>query len=399
MLSLLRSRRAWGTVLLMAGLLGIALWPATVTVDVAAVRRGTLVVTVDEEGRTRVRDRFVVSAPVAGRVLRLELEPGDRVRRGDVVARLQPAMPPLLDIRSRTEAEAAVVAARATLGRARAEEERSAAALAYAEREASRSRRLAAGGVIPTQQVDEREADARLAAEAAKAAAFAVSAATAELHRAQAHLATPAQTLAGPVAITAPADGVILKRLRESEAVVPAGEPLVELGDPADLEVLVDLLSADAARIREGAPAFLESWRGQPPQTARVRRIEPSGFTKVSALGVEEQRVNVILEVGPAGEGDAPLGDGYRVEARIVVREARNVLIVPTSALFRDGDRWAVYEARDGRARQVLVTLGAQTARDAEVVAGLTEGAQVIVHPADRITDGTRVSPRDEEGP
>ncbi|MBI3047630.1 MAG: efflux RND transporter periplasmic adaptor subunit [Acidobacteria bacterium] len=374
-------------------MLAVALWPETLEVDVAPVVRGPLVVTVEEEGRTRVRDRFVVSAPVTGRVRRIELEPGDRVRRGAVVARLQPEPPPLLDARTRAEAQAAVESARAALGRARAEEQRAAAALAQADRELARSRRLVDAGVLPAQEADLRETDARLAREANEAAAFAVRAAAAELARAEARLAPSSPRQAGAaVAVTAPADGVILRRLRESESLVPAGEPLVEIGDPADLEIVVDLLSTDAVRIREGSRALVEQSGQAPALEAIVRRIEPSGFTKVSALGVEEQRVNVILELpGPAGGEDLVLGDAYRVDVRIVVWEAADVLKLPTSALVRDGEQWAVFLVEAGRARRTLVELGQQNGREAEVLAGLAEGARVVIHPSDALTDGSRV--------
>jgi HlyD family secretion protein len=385
------NRRVLFVLVCVAGLLAVALWPETLEVDVAAVSRGPLVVTVDEEGRTRVRDRFVVSAPVSGRVLRIELEPGDAVKRGDLVARLQPETPPLLDVRARAEAQAAVDSAEAALGRFRAEEQRARAALAQAERELERSRRLVAGGAMPAQQADVREDDARLAGEAVNAAAFSVAAATAELGRTRARLAPPSAAAGGgAVVVSAPADGVVLRRLRESESVVPAGEPLLELGDPRQLDIVADLLSTDAVRVNAGARAMIERWGEDAVLAATVRRVEPAGFTKVSALGVEEQRVNVILDLSdPAA--CAALGDAYRVDVRIVIWEARDVLRVPTSALVRDGDAWAVYAVRDGRARRTRVEIGQQTPREAEVTAGLTDDEQVIVHPGDLVRDGTRV--------
>jgi HlyD family secretion protein len=378
------------------GLLAFALWPTPVEADMAAVSRGPLVVTVDEEGRTRVRDRFVVSAPVTGRVLRIELEPGDRVRRGDVVARVQAEVPPLLDARTSAEAQAAIDVARAELGRARAEEQRATAALTQAQHELERARRLTTGGVLSTQELDVREVEARVAEKVWNAATFAVNAATAELERAEARLA-PASTRVRnrAVAVAAPADGVILRRLRESESFVPAGDPLVEIGDPDRLEIVVDLLSTDATRIREGARATVQLQTGADALfDATVRRIEPSGFTKVSALGVEEQRVNVILDLADQAGEDMVLGDAYRVEVRIVVWETPDVLKVPMSALFRVGDQWAVYEVRDGLAQRTLVELGQQTGREAEVLAGLVNGSRVIVHPGDTIREGMRVRER-----
>ena len=380
----------------LGGLLAFALWPTPVEVDVATVSRGPLVVTVEEEGRTRVRDRFVVSAPVTGRVLRIELEPGDRVRRGDVVARVQAEVPPLLDVRTSAEAQAAIDIARAELGRARAEEQRAEAALTQAQRELERARRLTAGGVLSTQELDVREVEARLAEKVWNAATFAARAASAEVQRAEARL-TPASSRArnGAVAVAAPEDGVVLRRLRESESFVPAGEPLVEIGDPARLEIVVDLLSTDATRIREGARATVQPQTGAAaPLDATVRRIEPSGFTKVSALGVEEQRVNVVLDLADQAGEDTVLGDAYRVDVRIVVWEAPDIVKVPMSALFRAGDQWAVYEVRDGLAQRTIVELGQQTGREAEVLAGLDEHARVIVHPGDAVQDGTRVQQR-----
>jgi len=395
MVRLLTDRRLLLSTVVIGSLIAIALWPSAVTVDLASVSRGPLVVTIDEEGRTRVRDRFVVAAPVTGRVLRIELEPGDRVARGDVVARLQPESPPLLDARMRAEANAAVDSTQASLGHARAEEQRARAALAQAQRDLARTRRLTAAGVTTKQDLEAREADALVAEEAVNAAAFAVRAASAEVERAQARVGTSVSARGGgAVVVKSPADGVVLQRLRESESVVPAGEPLIEIGDPAQIEIVTDLLSTDAVRVRPGARAMIEQWGGETALAATVRRIEPAGFTKVSALGVEEQRVNVVLDFVDGGEECASLGDAYRVETRIVLWEAPNVLKVPTNALFRDNTQWAVYVVSGGRARRTIVEIGHQTAQEAEVLDGLSEGAMVIVHPGDLVHDGTRVVPR-----
>jgi HlyD family secretion protein len=383
------------SIVVIGGLLGVALWPRPVVVELTSVSRGPLVVTVDEEGRTRVRDRFIVAAPVAGRVLRIDLAPGDRVARGEVIARVQPESPALLDARTRAEAVAALESAEASLGHARAEEQRARAALSHAQHELTRTRQLTAAGATATQDLDAREAEAKLADETANAAAFAVRVASAEVTRARARVMTSVSgTAGGTVLVKAPVDGVVLQRLRESESVVPAGEPLVEIGDPSRLEIVTDLLSTDAVRVRPGARATIEQWGGDSALVATVQRIEPSGFTKVSALGVEEQRVNVVLEFVDVGEDCAPLADGYRVEARIVLWEAPDVLKVPTNALVRDGARWAVYVASDGRARRTIVELGRQTGREAEVTSGLSEGTVVIVHPGDLIRDGARIARR-----
>ena len=393
MFRVLGDRRVLFVLACAGALLAIGLWPKTLDVEVATVSRGPLVVTIDEEGRTRVRDRFVISAPVSGRVLRIELEPGDAVARGQIMARLQPETPPLLDVRARAEAEAAVVSAEGVVGRARAEEQRARAAEAQSRREFERSRKLVAAGAMPSRESDVLEDDVRLATEAVNAAVFAVQIAAAELERARSRIARPSLPVsAGAVTVRSPVNGVVLRRLRESESIVAAGESLLEIGDPRQLEIVVDLLSTDAVRVKVGARAMIEQWGGEGADFgATVRRIEPAGFTKMSALGVEEQRVNVILD--PLGSpAEAPLGDAYRVDVRVVVWEARDVIKVPTNALFRDNDQWAVYVVQDNRARRVIVGLGHQTPREAEVTEGLADGAQVIVHPGDLVRDGTRVS-------
>jgi len=392
MRKLLFNRRVLIPVLVVGGLLAVALWPKTAGVELGAVSRGPLMVTVDEEGMTRVRDRFVVSSPVAGRVLRIELEPGDTVRRGQVVAHVRAETPPLLDERTRAEAQAAIESARAALGRARAEEQRARATLAQLQRELTRIRELAQNRVVSAQELESREAEAKVAEESVNAAVFAVQAATSALQGAQARLAPPTRDAAGRVvSVTAPADGVVLKRLRESESVVPPGDPLIEIGDPHRLEIVVDLLSTDAVRVQRGARTIIEQWGGERHLEARVRRIEPSGFTKISALGVEEQRVNVVLDFVDPAAAWAALGDAYRVEVRIVIWEAAAVQKVPTSALFRQGEKWAAYTVAEGRARRVIVELGHQTGQEAEVVSGLSEGAPVILHPVDTLADGARV--------
>jgi HlyD family secretion protein len=391
---ILFNRRVWLSAIGIGGLLAAALWPTTVPVDVAVVGRGPLVVTVDEEGQTRVRQRYVVSAPVTGRVLRIDLEPGDPVTRGAVVARVQPETPPLLDARTRAEAQAAIEAARAVLGRARAEEQRMRAALAQAERERTRAGQMLDAGVGTPQDVDVRQAELEVARENVNAAMYAVRAAESDLQRAEARLAPAAAATGGVVSVRAPVEGVVLKRVRESESVVSAGEPLVEIGDPRALEIVSDLLSTDAVRVKPGARAIVEQWGGARELAAKVRRVEPSGFTKISALGVEEQRVNVILDFVDPVEAWAALGDGYRVEVRIVLWESPDVLKVPTGALFREAEQWAVYVAAGGRATRTIVKLGQQTGREAEITSGMTEGTRVILYPGDTLTDGVRIEER-----
>lgn len=394
---LLRNPRVLAGLGLVAALLLASLWPATVTVDTGRVARGALRVTVDEEGETRVRRRFLVSAPVAGRVGRIDLEPGDAVRRGQtLLATFYPAEATPLDARSRAEAEATVRATRATLESARAERERARSAWQLATSELRRARELARVELLPPSEMDAREAAAVAAEEALRSAEFAAAAAEQRLQLAEARLA-PVGTAPGARALElrAPVDGEVLRRLRESEAVVPAGDPLLELGDPSAVEIVSDLLSTDAVKVRPGQAALLEHWGGEGALRARVRRVEPSGFMKVSALGVEEQRVNVVLDFEEPAEARRPLGDGYRVEVRIVVSEAASALKVPNSALFRRGEQWSAFVVEGGRARLRAVELGRRNGTEAEVLKGLAEGAQVILHPGDRVTDGTRVAARE----
>jgi len=393
--ALAKNRKLLAGVGFVALLLLAALWPEAAPVDLAPVERGPLLVTVDDEGETRVRDRYVVSAPVAGRLLRIELEPGDPVEEGAVVAALSPAPPALLDARSRAEAAAAVEAARSGLGRARAERERALAMSDRARSDLERHRALAGSGIVSREVLEARETEARAAGEALRAAQFAVGTAGQELERARAVLLQFA--VGGPgraIELRSPVHGVVLKRLRESEAVVPAGEPLLELGDPRRIEIVSDLLSADAVKVRHGQPVLIEQWGGVDTLRGKVRRVEPSGFMKVSDLGVEEQRVNVIVDFEDPAEAWEALGDGYRVEVRIVVTEAKDAVKVPTSSLFRSGEEWAVFAVESGRARLRTIQVGRRNGLEAEVLSGLSAGERVVVHPADTLTDGARVNSR-----
>lgn len=386
-----------GGVALIGALLAVGFWPTAELVDLAPVERGPMRVTVDDEGETRVRRRFVVSAPVAGQLQRIDLEPGDPVRAGTtVLATVLPAAPMPLDARSRAEAEAAAAAARAALGAARADRARATAAKALADSELGRYRDLARERVVSSQLLEGKETDARAAAEMLRAAEFAVAGAQHQIEMANARLmqATGGRGQGRPVTIVAPVDGVVLRRLQESEAVVAAGQPLLELGDPRDLEIVSDLLSSDAVRIPDGAPVLIERWGGERPLRARVRRVEPSGFTKYSALGVEEQRVNVVMDFDEPADGRPGLGDGYRVDIRIIVWEGASVLKAPASALFRRGTEWAAFVEAGGRARVQTVQVGRRNGAEAEVTDGLREGDLVVLHPADTLQDGSRIARR-----
>jgi HlyD family secretion protein len=377
-------------------MLVLAWMPAPVTVDVAVARRADLRVTVDEDGRTRVKDRFVVGAPLTANVARIELHPGDAVREGDVLARLVPLAPPLLDARSRAEAEGRVGATQAQLRQTSSSIERARAALELAEREATRHRQLAAQGAVPSQMVDRTEIDLRTRREELASAQFAARVARHEVEVAQAALgrfgargATDEQ-----MDVRAPVDGVVLRVLQESGGAMQAGAPLLELGDPAALEIAVDVLTSDAVRIPVGARVELDRWGGEQALVGHVRRVEPSAFTRVSALGVEEQRVNVLIDLDSPREEWTELGDGFRVEAHIVVLEVEGALAVPATAVFRHGAGWAVYRVVGDRAVRTELEVGARTGTDVEVRAGLEEGDAVIVHPSDRVADGVEVERR-----
>jgi HlyD family secretion protein len=389
--------------LLAAGLaLALVAWwllrPPPVAVELREVTRGPLELTVDEEGETRVRQRFVVAAPATGRLLRIELDEGDAVEAGAIVARIVPAP---LDPRDRTAAEARLDAAEADQHAAAARAALAAAALAQAGRDLERSERLREAGARSDEEL-ERARLARTRAQreleaarfAAAAADHAAEAARAVLMSARAPRPAPAgEDCLAPgscIEVRAPIAGRVLRVQEESERIVPAGAPLVEVGDPAAIEIVVDVLSADAVRIEPGTDLWVEDWGGDTPLRATVRRVEPAGFTKISALGVEEQRVNVIADFEEPPDG---LGDGYRIEARIVVWRGADVLRVPSSALFRRGEGWAVFGEDGGVARRREVEIGVRGPFQAEVKAGLVEGERVVLHPSDRLADGVRIRP------
>jgi HlyD family secretion protein len=390
--------RALGGVTL-AALAFLILRPKPLPADFATVRRGALQVTIDEEGETRVRHRYVVSAPLAGRVLRIELEPGDPVSADStVLATFQSSDPVLLDARSRAETEARIKAARSGLGQAKAERERIRAGLRQATAELERYRRLAAEEIVAAEVLEKFELSHVTAEEAVHAAGFAVESAEHELARARASLLEVGSLEEGhgdePILLRSPIEGVVLRRLRESEAVVPAGEPLLEVGDPQNLEIVADLLSRDAVKVRVGQQVLIEQWGGDASLHGTVRRLEPSGFTKISALGVEEQRVNVLIDFTDPSEAWGALGDGYRVEVRIVVWEAKDTLKVPTSSLFRHDEGWAVFVVEEEVAALRPVILGPRNGLEAQITEGLEEGERVIVHPGDGVEDGVSVAPR-----
>lgn len=371
---------------LVLGLIAVGFWPRPVPVETAPVTRGPLRVFLTEEGKTRVKHRYRVTAPVSGQLRRLTLDPGDEVRAGEtVVAVIEPLPPALLDARSRALAAARRAAAAEQVERARA-------ALRFATNELQRFQRLFAEGTVSIQELE-------LAQWRAEAAARELGVAEGALREAEAALAefgdptggtAPARSI---TEVRAPANGCVLRVFDPSARVVSAGTPLLEVGDPADLEVVIEMLSRDGAALTPGTPVELDQWGGPQLLQARVRRVEPAAFTKVSALGVEEQRVNVIADLVSPPEARRGLGDGYRVEARVVVWEADAVVRVPAGALFRRGGDWMAFVIEDGRARLRAVKAGRAGAQEVQVLEGLQPGETVILHPGNRIRDGQRVKP------
>ena len=387
--------------LLVVALLTYSFWPRPVDVEVVRLTRGPLRVTVDEDGKTRIKERYVVSAPLAGRLVRIALRPGDRVLAGKtMLAVIEPGDPALLDARARAEAEARVKAAEAARKQAVPKLERARYAHDLAVKELQRHRSMVIGRETTRQDVEAAESKERMCQEDIKASQFAMQIADFELDQARAALKrtrdqrSPSDLDGWRFEIPAPVDGRVLRVFQESSAIVTPGQRLLEVGDPTDLEVEVDVLSGDAVKVAPGAKVFLEHWGGDAPLLAQVRLVEPSGFMKVSALGVEEQRVNVIIDFLDPPAKRTRLGDAYRVEARIVVWSADDVLKAPAGALFRSGDDWAVFVIEDGRARLRRVQVGRGNALETEITAGLDEGATVILHPGDKIQDGTRVKAR-----
>ena len=393
----------WGILcVLLAGGLVYAFMPQPVPVDFATVTRGELLVTVEDEGKTRVREVYVVSAPLPGRAMRITKKAGDPVIAGEtVLATIEPGNPTLLDIRSRTQAEALAKGAEAALSLARADQERAHAELDFALEELARARQLAARQTVSQSALDRAILEAKVRRAALTTAEAAVRVREFELKNARASLieagpddARDAASGGCCVNVRAPVDGRILRVLHESAGTVAAGDPLVEVGDPAELEIVADLLSTDAVRVREGQPVFIEDWGGDGALQGVVRRVEPTGLTKFSALGIEEQRVTTIIDFTGPPEAFQRMGHGYRVEVRIVVWQGNNVLRVPVGALFREGAEWAVFVESDGIARKRIIRIGTSNALYTEILDGLAEGDRVLLHPSDRILDGTMVMGR-----
>lgn len=394
-------RRHLGLTLLtlfIAALLVYGFWPQPRPVEVAAVTRAPLQVTVDEEGKTRVIDRYVVSAPVTGYALRIDLHVGDELQQGQVLLLLEPLRASVLDARARAQAQANVGAAEASVRAAEQAVRAASVAAQLADTELRRIRDLRRKELVPQAELDRAATRADSAHIARRSSEFSRDVAHHELEVARTALqysaAQPPGQPAEQVRITTPVNGRVLKIYHESEGVVGAGEALLEIGNPAALEVEVEVLSADAVRIMPGMRVLFERWGGDGVLEGRVRLIEPAGFTKISALGVEEQRVRVIADLTTEAQRWVRLGDGYRVEARFILWSEDKVLQVPASALFRYQGGWAVFVMDGDRAWRRGVAIGERNGLAAQVMKGIDAGVEVITHPDDTIDDGVRVERR-----
>lgn len=406
-------RTALGAVfaLIGAGLIWFA-WPAPIPVDLATIARGPMEVTVDDEAKTRVRHIYTVSAPIAGKVLRIShpfgeqgisVHVGDQVKAAEtVVAVMQPTTPSFLDVRSREELQAMLTAAEAAVALSEAEVRRIEAALEFSRSDLRRSEALARTNSIPERTLEKVRLDV-----ATNEAALASAKAQHDVRRSERAVvaarlinpstATPADTSSDCcIQLRAPVTGVVLKIIQDSEAVVLPGTALIDTGNPLDLEVVAELLSTDAVQIKVGAAVRMDGWGGSPIM-GHVVRVDPAGFLKVSALGIEEQRVRTTIDFSGPPEEWSRLGHDYRVIVHVTVWGADDVLQVPVAALFRQGNQWAVYAVKNGRARVAEVTIGHRNNRTAEIVSGLAVGDTVILHPSDRIKNELRVSQRQTE--
>lgn len=377
----------------------MGLMPKAIPVDVATVGMGPLTVSVLEEGKTRIRHRYVISPPIAGLLDRIPLRAGAPIEKGKtILVAFRPLPASFLDPRAHTEAEARLKAAEAAKLRSQANLERAREALDLAQKEKVRADEMKRKGVISDRDWDVTENQAAMAGREARAAEFGLQ--VSEFERAQAE-ATLRQyekpdAASEPIQVLAPVSGFVLNVYEENERAVTPGMPIMEIGDPTDLEAEIELLSSDAVAVQPGAPVSIEQWGGDKPLRGRVLLVEPGGYTKVSALGVEEQRVKVRVEFAEPIPPDHPLGDRYRVEGRIVTWHGDNVLQAPTGALFRKGDDWMTFLLDGGRARLVKVEIAHNNGIAAEILSGLKQGQRIILHPPDSVADGATVKPREK---
>ncbi|MBK8241315.1 MAG: efflux RND transporter periplasmic adaptor subunit [Deltaproteobacteria bacterium] len=365
-----------------------------IRVESASVARGRLRVTIDEDGRTRVQDRHIVTAPLTGNLARIDLEPGNAVTEGLTVALIEPIPPPLLDARANSELEARVHVAEASARQASAAVGRAETRKTFTSRQLTRLRKLASDGAASQEEIDTAELDAEAAARELDAARFGARVARFEVDTAKAALARSAGgSSTEQFEIHSPIVGTVLRVLRESEGLVTAGAPLMELADPHALEIVVDVLTADAVEIEPGDAVEIQRWGGEQPLQGHVRLVSPSAFTKVSSLGVEEQRVDVIVSIDDPYERWQQLGDGYAVIASIVVWEQDDAVTVPTASLVRDDEGWALFVIADGVATRRKVGVGRRGATAVQITEGVTPGEVIVMHPSDRIAEGVAIEP------
>ncbi|MAR91806.1 MAG: efflux RND transporter periplasmic adaptor subunit [Pseudomonadota bacterium] len=377
--------------------LGYGFRPQPRLVDIATATRAPMQVTIEDEGKTRVIDHYIITAQVAGTTCRIDLNVGDKVAKHQVLVNINPLPSQALDPRAQAQAQAKVAAAKAALNAAQQNVGAARAEADLATKELQRLEPLAKQGHIAADQLDQAQAYKRSSDAALRSALFAVDVAKYELEAAQTALQYTGDSsfkVSDTVPVRAPIDGKILKLQHECEGVVARGEPLLEIGDTRSLEIATDVLSADAVQIQPGMEVVYERWGGEQPLSGQVLRVEPVGFTKVSALGVEEQRVLVISGITSDPQLWQTLGDGYRVESKFILWQQPDVLQVPLSALFRSGDQWALFVIESGRAKKRTVTVGQRNGLSAQILAGLAEGDRVITHPDDSIEDGVRVKRR-----
>jgi HlyD family secretion protein len=379
-------------------LLVLGFLPKTQQVDLVRVARSPLQITIEEEGRTRLKDRFSVSAPTAGYMRRINVKVGDPVKKGQVVAVLEPLQSQALDPRSRATAQASVSSAEASL-RAAIERERVAKADAnYIDQRLERLNSLYTKGSISKDQFEQIDSEAQKAKALLRSAEATVNVARSELERTKITLqnftSVKRNEKHDTVAVTSPINGAVYRVYRESEGVVNMGEPLMDIGNTGALEVRVEVLSSDAVKIKNGTPVLFKRWGNDEPLTGVVRLVEPAGFTKISSLGVEEQRVLVIVDIASPPAKWQVLGDGYRMETHFIIWEGKNVLQIPASAIFRLGNQWAVFVEENGKAHRRVVEVGQRNGLAAEILSGLKENEKVVAYPDDTIGEGTKIGQR-----
>lgn len=381
-----------------AGAIIVTLLPKPVPVETATVARGHFEQFVEDDGRTRVRERYTVSSPVAGHILRIDLEAGDLVTEDTALATIVPNPPSMLDVRTHQELEQRLGVAEARRLRAGAALQRAQSVLHQARADLERTTALVNKNISPLVQLERDELNARVAARELEAAQFEDHAAEHEVELARAALAGPSasdgKSGIEPMVIRSPIAGKVLRVLHESEGGVDIGSPLIEIGDPGNLQIVADILSSDAVAVIQGAAVRIRNWGGDKPLDGRVQRVEPSAFTKVSALGVEEQRVNTIIDIVSPPEEWSALGDGFRVDVEIVTFASDNAITVPSGALFRGTKDWNLYVVENGRARLRTVQVARQSGLQAMLVSGVSAGDQVVLYPSDAVRDGVKVGSR-----